>query len=106
MLTKSPPAVSPAGIAFPAAEVRRRLMDGVQTASADDATLEGSWDLPLDSLSLIAVLATLEELFKFPLPPERLVQRGGYNDVETGVGDMFNRLESLWRERQTAETST
>lgn len=103
MLIETPAEASTAVSSFPSAEVRRRLTDAIQAAAADEAILQGSWDPRLDSLSMVSVVITLEELFNFPLPPERLVRRGGYANVEEGIGDMSRRLEGLWNERQGPE---
>jgi hypothetical protein len=106
MLVDSPVEARKTTSAFPSEEVSRRLETAIRAAADDDLILEGSWEPRLDSLSMVSVLITLEDLFEFPLPPERLVRRGGYSSMEEGLGDMYKRCQGLWNERCGSEVQT
>ena len=88
---------------FPATEVERRLRRELTDAAEESTVLRGSWEPVLDSLRMVSVVCTLEDLFEFELPPEKLVRKGGYRGVEEGVADMTNRLIRLFGKHRQAE---
>lgn len=96
MQAEATPKVSALAGDFPAEEVRRRLIRALQAAADDDVILQGSWEPRLDSLSMVSVVITLEDLFDFPLPPAHLVRRGGYSSISEGILDMAERCERVW----------
>ncbi len=81
---------------FPAADVRRRLQVEVQQAADESVVLRGGWELLLDSLRMVSVIITLEDLFPFRIHPEKAVRRGGYTSVDEAVEDMLERLGRMW----------
>ena len=81
---------------FPADDVRRRLQAEVQQAADESVVLRGGWEPVLDSLRIVSVVITLEELFPFRIHPEKVVRRGGYTSVDEAVEDMFERLGRQW----------
>lgn len=83
---------------FPLQEVRKRLTAAIEAAAEDDAILTESWEPTLDSLTMVSVVITLEDLFDFPLKPGCLVRKGGYSSVKEGIDDMSTRVERLWNE--------
>ena len=94
---------------FPAADVRRRLQAEVQQAADESVILKGGWEPVLDSLRMVSVLVTLEDLFPFRIHPEKVARRGGYTRVDEAVEDMFERLGrqwSVWSNRNKAGGST
>ena len=94
---------SPVERAFPHAELERRLQGELQQAADESAILHRAWEPVLDSLRMVSVVLTLEDLFPFPLPPEKVVRRGGYGSVDEGAADMSARLERLWNEHHRRE---
>ena len=90
---------------FPTAETEMRLKAELQRAAAESVVLRGGWEPNLDSLRMVSVLLTLEDLFDFELPPEKLVRKGGYATVEEGVADMAARLYELWCNKQSVEAA-
>lgn len=49
---------------------------------------------------MVAAVQTLEDLFPgIKLPPDRLVKRGGYWNVQEGVDDILGRLRDFWSSR-------
>jgi hypothetical protein len=49
---------------------------------------------------MVTAIATVEDLFDFELPPEKVVKKGGYKSVDEGVSDMTNRIREVWTKRQ------
>ena len=86
---------------FPHAEVRRRLARQLQKAADESAILHEIWVPELDSLRVVSVELSLEDLFTFALPPEKLVRRGGYGNVEEGLDDILKRIIRLWKEHHS-----
>jgi acyl carrier protein len=84
---------------FPRFAVATRLRSGLEEAAAESDVLRVDWEPVLDSLRVVSIVANLEELLGFRLPPDRVVRRGGYSTVDEGVEDMLNRLEHLWQTR-------
>jgi acyl carrier protein len=91
-LTKEPPSKS----AFPEDKVRELLRRELEEAAEESATLHEGWEPVLDSLRMVTVITTLKDLFDFPLPPEKVIRKGGYSSVEEGVDNMADNLRRLW----------
>ena len=85
---------------FPLAEVQARLRRELEEAEAESVILHPGWQPVLDSLRMVTAIATVEELFDFKLPPEKVVKKGGYRSVDEGVSDMTNRIREVWTKRQ------
>ena len=85
---------------FPLAEVQKRLRKELQEAEAESVILHPGWQPVLDSLRMVTAIATIEGLFDFKLPPEKVVKKGGYKSVDEGVSDMTNRVREIWTKRQ------
>lgn len=81
---------------FPLFEVETRLRCGLEKAAAEGNVLRGDWEPLLESLRVASIVVTLEDLFDFKLPLEKVVRVGGYASVEEGVSDMRDRLQRLW----------
>ena len=82
--------------AFPSETVKERLRQELGDAARESEILRGTWDPMLDSLRVVSVLVSLEDLFDFPIPPEQVVRRGGYSSVDEGVVDVSGNLQRLW----------
>ncbi len=98
MLAEAPVKPAPSEAAYPFAEVESRLREGVREAAEESVGLRGEWEPLLDSLRLVSVLVSLEDLFDFPLPPEKLVRRGGYASEGDAFEHMSGQLRRLWDE--------
>ena len=85
---------------FPLEEVQARLRRELQEAKAESVVLHPGWQPVLDSLRMMTAIATVEDLFEFRLPPEKVVKKGGYKSVDDGVADMTNRIREIWTKRQ------
>ncbi len=86
--------------AFPLAEVQARLRRELEEAEAESVILHPGWQPVLDSLRMVTAIATVEGLFDFKLPPEKVMKKGGYRSVDEGVADMTNRIREVWTKRQ------
>lgn len=86
--------------AFPLADVQARLRRELEEAEAESVILHPGWQPVLDSLRMVTAIATIEGLFDFKLPPEKVVKKGGYRSVDEGVADMTNRIREVWTKRQ------
>ena len=96
MLAHAPTKVAPSKPAFPTEEVRDLLRKELEEAEEESATVHEGWEPVLDSLRMVTVVTTLEGLFDFPLPPEKVIRKGGYTSVDQGVDDMADNLRRLW----------
>ena len=85
---------------FPLAEVQVRLRRELEEAVAESVVLHPGWQPVLDSLRMVTAIATVEGLFDFKLPPEKVVKKGGYKSVDEGVSDMTDRIREVWTKRQ------
>lgn len=83
---------------FPLEKVQEILRRELEEAEEESATLHEGWEPVLDSLRMVTVVTTLEDLFEFPLPPEKVIKKGGYTSVDEGVDDMTDNLRRLWDE--------
>ena len=63
MLAEARTQTATSQLLFPAAEVRRRLQVEVQQAADESVVLRGGWEPVLDSLRMVSVVITLEDLF-------------------------------------------
>jgi acyl carrier protein len=97
-LTKDPPSKA----AFPEDKAREILRRELEVAAEESATLHEGWAPVLDSLRMVTVVNTLNDLFDFPLPPEKLVRKGGYSSVDKGVDDMADNLRRLWEKHHSS----
>lgn len=97
-LTKDPPSRS----AFPEDKAREILRRELEEAAEESATLHEGWEPVLDSLRMVTVVNTLKDLFDFPLPPEKVVRKGGYSSVDKGVDDMAGNLRRLWEKHHSS----
>jgi hypothetical protein len=96
MIVEAPDQTATSQWTFPAAELRRRLEAEVQQAADESVVLHGGWKPVLDSRRLVSVVLTVEDLFPFRIPPEKVVRRGGYSSVTEAVDDLFERIVYLW----------
>jgi acyl carrier protein len=90
----------PSKTEFPLTAVQERLRRELEEAEAESIVLHPGWQPVLDSLRMVTAIATVEDLFTFKLPPEKVVKKGGYKSVNEGVSDMTNRIRDVWSKRQ------
>lgn len=95
MLVKAEVAVP----AFPAAEVRKRLLVELQKIADQSSLLRPEWVPLLDSKRVVGTVLVLEELFRFKIPPDKVVRKGGYFTVDDAIKDMLVRIKCIWDEK-------
>ena len=81
---------------FPAPEVERRLRVDLQKIANDASILRPEWVPLLDSKRVVGTVLTIENLFPFKLPPDKVVRKGGYNSVDDAINDMLGRIKDIW----------
>ena len=96
MLAEAPLKTATPESVYPSADVTRLLQAGIREAAEEGTDLRGEWEPLLDSLQMVSVLVSLEDLFDFPLPPERIVKRGGYTSEADAFEHMSGELHRLW----------
>jgi len=83
-------------------DARRRLSDELQQI-ADEVNFlnpeRPEWQPLLDSRRIIGSVLVLENLFPVHFPPDQLVRKGGYNDVNDAVEDIIRRHKRLADEK-------
>jgi hypothetical protein len=86
--------------AFPGADVKRRLRVELQQIADEASVLRPEWEPLLDSKRVVGTVLVLEDLFPFRIPPDKVVRKGGYNDVEEATEHIAGQLERLWAEHR------
>ena len=86
--------------AFPLADVQSRIRRELEEAEAESVVLHPGWQPVLDSLRMVTVIASIEDLLGFKLPPDKVVRKGGYKNADDGVSDMTRKIQDIWNKRQ------
>lgn len=95
-MPEAPTREAPSKSTFPIEQLQEALRRELDEAADESEFLHGGWEPVLDSLRMVTVISTLEDMFDFPLPPEKVVKKGGYKSVDEGVEDMTDNLHRLW----------
>jgi acyl carrier protein len=92
-------------VAFPAPQVEACIRDELQRQADDQALLrpgvvsptgpQGSWEPEIDSLTVIEVICSIEELLGISLP-DSFIPRGGYQSVDDCIQDLLAETQSVW----------
>ena len=102
MVAEAVAVAEPATLESAYAEARRRLKLELQKI-ADEVTFldpdRPEWKPLLDSRRVVGTVLVLEDLFPYKLHPDRLVQKGGYDDVDVAVDDILRRHRQLAAEK-------
>ena len=99
MLVETLEKTATSGAVYPFIDVQNLLLIGVRKALEESVDLRGEWEPLIDSLRMVSVLVSLEDLFDFPLPPEKLVRRGGYTSGDDAIYHISGQLQRLWDEK-------
>ena len=81
---------------FPTHEVEKRLRDALKRLARDNRGMREPWEPEFDSLAVVGIVLVLEDLFPFPLAPEKIVKKGGYSSEDDAVQDMTMRSRGQW----------
>jgi hypothetical protein len=99
MATKTLRATATAATIFPAAEIKRRIRGELQKIADQGSLIRPEWEPLLDSKRVVGTVLSLEDLFPYKIPPDKVVRKGGYNTVNEAVDDMLDRIKGIWTER-------
>jgi len=91
------------GSEFPTAEVKQRLHVELQKIADQGSVIRPEWEPLLDSKRVVGTVLVLESLFPFKIPPDTIVQKGGYNSVGEAIDDIHDRIKRIWIERGRPE---
>lgn len=84
---------------FPAQEVERCIRDALADQGETQNVLRprtvSACEPMIDSLAVVEIICAIEEALGLNLPPS-FVPRGGYDDVETCVGDLMAQTQAVW----------
>ncbi len=64
-----------------------------------DAGVAAVAPVPMDSLVVVEILCSLEDVLGFQ-PKDATVRTGGYNSVQDALDHMMPRLEEQWQKKQ------
>ena len=106
MLVQVPVKTVTSGAVYPLVDVQNLLLIGVREALEESVNLRGEWEPLIDSLRMVSVLVSLEVLFDFPVPPEKLVRRGGYTSGDDAIDHISGQLQRLWDEKHKSGGSS
>jgi hypothetical protein len=98
MVTEAVAVAEPATSEGKYAAARRRLRDELQKIADDVLFLDPDrpeWKPLLDSRRVVGTVLVLEELFPVKIPPDKLVKKGGYNDVDVAADDVIRNHKRL-----------
>jgi acyl carrier protein len=94
----------PAVAAFPAAEVETCIREALRTQAAIQAVLRprqpAPWEPEIDSLVVVEVICSIEELLGISLPAD-FAPRGGYQSTDECVDDLMAQTNGAWIELKT-----
>lgn len=95
-MTAQAPTVASQSRVFSEEAVRNRLREELQAVADDGGVLHPGWEPVLDSLTVVTVVTRLEPMLGVELPPDKVIQRGGYRSVDEAVDDMTGRIKGVW----------
>ena len=107
MATTAPPI--PKTKVFPKADILKVLMAELTDVAENEAGLHGiklptdpagiaKAPVPLDSLTVVDTLCSIEPVLGFP-PRESIVRTGGYDSIEEALDHMLPRIERVWNKK-------
>jgi hypothetical protein len=91
--------------AFPFAETSRRLRLELEMIAEAGSVIRPEWAPKLDSLTVAGIALVVEELFPaITFPPDKIVRKGGYQNVDEAVEDMIPRIKKIWEKHAKSRT--
>jgi hypothetical protein len=87
---------------FPAAEVETMLRESLDAVASDTEFARPDrqeWEPLLDSLCVVGVVVRLAILLEIKIPPDRVVQKGGYKSVDEAIRGITSKTRDLWMNR-------
>lgn len=93
----------PTNTQFQMEEVEQVLRESLAEVASDTELLRPNrqaWEPLLDSLRVVGVVVRLEKLLKMKIPPDKVVQKGGYTSVEEAIRGITSKTHDLWTKRK------
>ena len=92
--------------AFPAGEIERRLRIELEEIADDAAVIRPEWEPLLDSQRVVGTVLVLEDVLPgCKIPPDKVVRKGGYDNVDEAIKDMLPRIERVVSASRKREAS-
>lgn len=91
------------GNQFPEIQVESLLRQSLEEVASDTVLLRPDrpeWEPLLDSQRVVGVVIRLERLLNIKIPPDKVVQKGGYQSVNQAVRDIVSKVHELWINRK------
>jgi hypothetical protein len=91
------------GNQFPEIQVESLLRQSLEEVASDTVLLRPDrpeWEPLLDSQRVVGVVIQLERLLNIKIPPDKVVQKGGYQSVNQAVRDIVSKVHELWINRK------
>jgi hypothetical protein len=86
---------------FPTAAVQSRLRDAITRLGEDTSAMREPWEPRFDSLAVVNIILVVESALPgFPIAPEKVVRKGGYETIDEAVDDITSRLQRQWERRR------
>jgi acyl carrier protein len=82
-------------LTFPLEKVENVLREELEEATSETEVLRGGWEPAVDSLVVVTIISTLEDLLGFRLPPEKVVRKGGCQHSDECSKDVIENLRRL-----------
>ncbi|MFH1554744.1 MAG: hypothetical protein ABII76_07780 [Pseudomonadota bacterium] len=102
-----------AGTTFPLSDVEACIRTGLKDQADAQAILRPrfvvsgasaqTWEPEIDSLTVVEIICSIEELLGITLPPS-FVPRGGYDTTEACVQDLVKAASAVWAAATSKET--
>lgn len=101
-----------AAAAFPTAQVEACIREALQEQAntqvilrpppASAASVDHGWEPEIDSLAVVEIICSIEELLGVKLPAS-FVPRGGYESAKACVQDLLKAAQAVWDEATKKE---
>jgi hypothetical protein len=96
MLLEAPTRKVPSQSVFPIEQLQDVLRKELDEAADENVVLHDGWEPVLDWLRVVTIISDLEDIFDFPLPPEKVVKKGGYKSKDEARDNIIENLRRLW----------
>ncbi|MEI7461672.1 MAG: hypothetical protein WCK15_19970 [Pirellula sp.] len=89
---------------FPSKEIEQLLRQSLENVANDTEFLRPDrpeWEPLLDSQRVVEVVTRLDKLLDMKIPPDKVVQKGGYMSVDEAIRGITSKTYELWTIRKT-----
>jgi acyl carrier protein len=92
----------PMNTQFPKQNIQQILRDSLEVVARETELVcpdRQDWEPLLDSLLVVRVVVRLEKALGMKIPPDKVVQKGGYMSVDDAVRGITAKVFELWTDR-------